>query len=44
MVVRKVFRPVEGEEDGAALMAQLDRLLAANRKLLEEFERHKEAE
>ena len=44
MVVRKVFRRIEGEEDGAALMTQLDRLLAANHKLVEEFERHKEAE
>ena len=43
MAVRKASQPIDSK-DGDPLVTRLERLLAANRQLVEEFERHKAAE
>ena len=43
MVARRLYRPGEDVDD-ETLVVKLERLLETNRRLLEEFERHKESE
>jgi PAS domain S-box-containing protein len=43
MAVRRLYRPEEGEDD-LSLVVKLERLLDANRRLMADFERHRDSE